>query len=163
MEQNQSKYKNYFKVDEKTVFGFFEDFRFLSNYEECAVEYNGVAWRSSEHAYMVGKCKDVSCSFFDCKNINQINHMTCHEVRKWGQTVALRDDWEQIKRAVMLQINLDKYVRNPELREKLIATGDRELVESNHWGDSYWGWDIKNGSGQNHLGKILMMVRGILR
>ena len=46
---------------------------------------------------------------------------------------------------------------NPDLKEKLLATGNEELVEGNWWGDQYWG--ICDGIGKNKLGKLLMKVR----
>ena len=49
---------------------------------------------------------------------------------------------------------------NPELKEKLIATGDAELIEGNPWGDTFWG--VCEGKGENHLGKILMKIRSEL-
>uniref|UniRef100_UPI00345E83CD NADAR domain-containing protein n=1 Tax=uncultured Duncaniella sp. TaxID=2768039 RepID=UPI00345E83CD len=50
---------------------------------------------------------------------------------------------------------------NPALAEKLIATGDAELVEGNYWHDTVWG--VCDGVGENHLGKILMRVREELK
>jgi N-glycosidase YbiA len=48
-----------------------------------------------------------------------------------------------------------------ELYEKLLATGDALLVEGNSWGDRYWGQ--VQGTGENHLGKLLMQVRKELK
>jgi predicted NAD-dependent protein-ADP-ribosyltransferase YbiA (DUF1768 family) len=50
---------------------------------------------------------------------------------------------------------------DPELAEKLLATGDEELVEGNTWNDRFWG--VCRGEGRNELGKILMRVRAELR
>ena len=51
----------------------------------------------------------------------------------------------------------------PELKEKLIATGDAELVEGNRWHDNRRGKcsceKRQNKEGQNWLGKILMEIR----
>lgn len=63
---------------------------------------------------------------------------------------------EDIKLQVMEKALRLKF-QNPELRKKLIATGDKELVEGNPWGDRYWG--VCNGSGKNKLGKLLMKIR----
>ena len=49
----------------------------------------------------------------------------------------------------------------PELRDLLLATGEQELIEGNHWGDVYWG---KVGDkGKNMLGRLLMLIREELR
>jgi predicted NAD-dependent protein-ADP-ribosyltransferase YbiA (DUF1768 family) len=61
----------------------------------------------------------------------------------------------------MYQCVKDKFTRNQDLKEQLIATGNEELVEGNTWGDIYWG--VSRGRGKNMLGKILMRVREELR
>lgn len=156
-------YKRYFTVDKNRVFGFFEQFRFLSNFHRCNVFYDGISWPSSEHAYMVAKCSNKSSTDYNYMGVHNIQTMSPTEVKRWGQTVELRDDWEQIKLGVMFQINMDKYIRNPDLRQKLLDTGDKELIESNSWGDSFWGYDVDKQKGRNELGKILMKIRGYLK
>ncbi len=71
-----------------------------------------------------------------------------------------RKGWEEIRLTVMEDVQLAKFTQYPELREKLLATGDAELIYNNDCGDSYWG--LFEGSGENNLGKILMKVRGRL-
>ena len=61
---------------------------------------------------------------------------------------------------VMLKLLRLKFA-DPALAGRLLATGDTELVEGNHWGDRYWG--VSGGIGENHLGKLLMQVRLELR
>ena len=73
----------------------------------------------------------------------------------------LREDWETVKIDVMRDVLKSKFSLNSELREKLIATGDVELIEGNHWNDRFWG--VCRGKGQNHLGKLLMELRKILK
>jgi cytidine deaminase len=54
----------------------------------------------------------------------------------------------------------------PELRRKLLATGDRELIEGNNWRDTTWGCirdKEGNWKGRNELGKLLMQIRDELR
>lgn len=55
----------------------------------------------------------------------------------------------------------DKFTRNADLRRRLLETGDAELVEGNTWGDRFWG--VCDGEGENHLGRVLIKVRGELR
>ena len=58
----------------------------------------------------------------------------------------------------------------PELRNKLLATGDANLVEGNTWCDNYWGICtcskcINNPviDEKNKLGTILMKVRNEIK
>lgn len=73
----------------------------------------------------------------------------------------MRPDWEEVKYDVMYEIVKAKFIQNPDLKEKLLSTGDEYLVEGNHWGDRTWGQ--VNGVGKNWLGKILMKVREELK
>jgi ribA/ribD-fused uncharacterized protein len=55
---------------------------------------------------------------------------------------------------------------SPQMAEKLLATGDRLLIEGNAWGDRRWGCgQAKDATwrGRNWLGEILMQVREELR
>ena len=71
------------------------------------------------------------------------------------------EDWEEVKDQIMYEICLAKFTQNEELKEKLLATGNEELVEGNTWHDTYWG--VCNRRGKNKLGKILMRVRSELK
>ena len=60
-----------------------------------------------------------------------------------------------------------KFKQNADLANKLLATGDSELIEGNRWHDNVWG-DCEcsrciNRPGRNLLGKALMEVREVLR
>lgn len=76
--------------------------------------------------------------------------------RRLGQAPNMREDWDAIKYAVMLDLNCQKFM-NPRLQTMLMQSGSAYLEETNHWGDTYWG--VCNGVGQNNLGKILMEIR----
>lgn len=67
-----------------------------------------------------------------------------------------------VKLGFMEEIVRAKFLQNPHLAGKLLATKERQLVEGNTWGDTYWGVDIRTGQGENHLGRILMQVRNEL-
>jgi len=54
-----------------------------------------------------------------------------------------------------------KFTKHESLKEKLLATGDEELVEGNDWNDRVWG--KVDGVGENHLGRLLMKIRAELR
>ncbi len=72
-----------------------------------------------------------------------------------------RPDWDDVKVGIMHDILRAKAQQHEYVRRKLLATGDRILVEDS-WRDSYWGWG-PNRDGQNMLGKLWMEVRAELR
>ena len=78
------------------------------------------------------------------------------KAKKLGRLVHLKENWEEIKIEVMLQL-LRKKFSDPILKQKLIDTNEAILEEGNTWNDTFWG--IYNGVGENHLGKLLMKVR----
>lgn len=128
------------------------DYFFLSNFYVAPVLYKGIRFGSNEAAFQAAKCPERVREFCD---------LNPSEAKRLGRTVTLRPDWEEVKFDVMYQICMSKFMQNPDLAERLIATGDAELVEGNTWGDKIWG--VCDGSGENNLGKILMQVRDKLR
>jgi ribA/ribD-fused uncharacterized protein len=86
---------------------------------------------------------------------------TPRESRDLGQKVTMHDSWDKIKVEVMYQCCLAKFTQNQDLMDKLMATGDEELIEDSPI-DSFWGCGA-DGQGQNNLGKVLMRVRKDLR
>lgn len=127
----------------------------LGNYSSCVVFYKGHAYQSVEHAYQAQKSLDpgVQKLIRDCP--------TPATAKKTARAVRLREDWEQVKDQVMLDLLREKFVQEPE-RSILLSTGDEELVEGNWWKDTYWG-QCPLGNGKNMLGKLLMQVRSELR
>ncbi len=127
--------------------------RFLSNYYPANVSLDGKIYPSVEHAFQAAKTDNELAR-------NQIRDaLSPSTAKRLGKNVKLRPDWEEIKLAVMMGLLCQKFT-TPHLRKMLIDTGVKELVEGNHWGDTYWG--VCNGVGQNHLGKLLMTVRDLV-
>lgn len=81
--------------------------------------------------------------------------------KKLGRRVKLRTDWDQVKLDIMFELVMNKFAAHLDLQAKLLSTGNAELIEGNAWGDTFYG--MCNGEGENHLGKILMKVREMLR
>lgn len=125
-------------------------YAFLSNFHPAEVELDGVIYPSVEAAYQAAKT-------FDQERRKLFRTMTGAQAKKEGRKNVMRPDWDSVKLLIMTNLVKDKFIRNPELKEKLLATGDEELVEGNWWGDTFWG--VCKGKGENHLGKILMKVR----
>ena len=89
-------------------------------------------------------------------------------VKALGRTVKgfTQTVWDEKKFEIVLTGNLEKFRQNPELKELLLATEGRELVEASPM-DRVWGigFGAKNALknrhrwGQNLLGRVLMQVR----
>lgn len=132
------------------VYGFNGEYSFLSNFW---LEVNG---QTAEHTFQAAKAEDPE----EAKWI--LESGSPGEAKRRGRAVKLRPDWDDVKRETMLNILRRKF-SDPELRERLVNTGDAELIEANHWNDLYWGVDRDSGEGQNWLGKTLMQVRDEIR
>ena len=141
--------------EQNKVEEFKDEFSFLSNFYPAPLMYRGIAYPTSEHAYQAAKCLD------DNSRLNISILGTPGQSKRYGRTVALRPDWEDVKLEIMENIVRAKFMQNPSLRVKLLLTEDLILEEGNTWGDTYWG--ICGTTGKNHLGKILMKVREDLK
>lgn len=135
--------------------GFGGEFHFLSNFYPCKVEYMGLVYPSSEHAYQAAKVMCIE----EKKKVAKLK--TAAEAKKFGKTLDVRFDWHEIKLEVMSNIVRNKFNQNERLAEMLLITENAILEETNWWGDRYWG--VCRGKGENHLGKILMQVREELK
>ena len=134
--------------------------RFLSNFWPAQIRMRGVMFPSTEHAFQAAKTLDMD-------ERAKIAKLSAKGAKHAGYKVKLRDDWENIRLSVMEALVYYKFKNHPHLLDKLLATGDGQLVEGNRWHDNFWGvcscskCHLKGG--KNHLGKILMKVRGQLK
>ncbi len=138
-----------------TIDSFQGEYRFLSNFFRSPVVYNNEYYPTGEHAYQAAKCTNK----YDHDMVQAA--FTAGKAKRLGLTMALRKDWEQVKYNVMYGIVKAKFSQVWGMRERLLATGDAELIEGNDWGDVIWG--VCDGVGTNWLGKILMQVRSELQ
>lgn len=95
-------------------------------------------------------------------------------IKKLGREVKNFDPaiWNDKKFEIVVQGNLAKFTQNAELRDFLISTGDKILVEASPY-DKIWGVGMEESSpevimperwkGQNLLGFALMKVRSIIK
>lgn len=127
---------------------------FLSNFFNAPVTYDGITYQNNEAAYQSAKVLDKPAR-------KEFSKLSPGVAKRKGRSVKLRSDWEKVKFDIMYEICLAKFTQNEELKNKLLATGDRYLEEGNQWGDKFWG--TVHGDGQNKLGTILMLIREELR
>lgn len=127
---------------------------FLSNfYHPCDIDYEGIAYSSSEAAYQAAKSDD-----------NQVRLWIAAQAhpklaKMLGRNLVLPSSWNERRLIVMEEILIIKF-SDQKLRERLRATGKQPLVEGNTWGDRFWG--VCRGEGRNHLGQLLMKIRSRL-
>ena len=130
------------------------EYRFLSNFWPVRFSWSGEVWPSSEHCYQAHKTLD-----------NELRDAirrapTPGKAKRLGGRVPLRPGWNDLRVAYMFSILQAKF-EVPDLRCRLLATGEAELIEGNRWGDTFWG--LHDGYGRNTLGRILMTIRRDLR
>lgn len=130
------------------------DYRWMSNFHPCTVVYEGVAYPSTENAYQAAKFEDDD---FRAKFVN----ISPAEAKKLGRSTGMVANWDGIRLNVMEKLLRQKFAPGTELAQKLLDTGDEELVEGNWWNDTFWG--VCRGRGENHLGKLLMKLRRELK
>ena len=139
------------------IMSFRGEYSFLSNFYEGKVfTYKGLKFNNTEAPFHAEKC------WSRAKEFEMIRPL---QSKRLGRRVLMRRDWEQIKDRVMYDVCYAKFTQDPVLKAKLLATGNRELVEGNTHGDRCWGMTCSNGLwiGENRLGKVLMKLRDDLR
>lgn len=139
--------------DAKNIAGFVAEYRWLSNYFLCRVEWDGRVYGSAEAAYHSGKYLRAERDVFTTLDPDPARKLS----RAKPYDAAA---WEARRMPTMREVVWAKFSQNPELAKKLLATGDRYLEETNWWGDKFWG--VYRGEGQNILGKIIMDTRARL-
>lgn len=151
------------KLDTETqVFFYEQDFYVLSNFSSFEVTFNGEDYKTAEHAYHCQKFFVAAAGYHDIrKDIREAR--SAHDAFKIAQQHKhlQRVDWDEVKVNVMCEILREKVKQHEYVMRKLLATGDRELIEDS-WRDSFWGWG-EDRQGLNMLGKCWMRVRDDLR
>lgn len=160
--QDADRPHGFVKPDTGTHVYFYEqDFYVLSNFSAFTLYWDGVEnmrFDTSEAAYHWEKFPghdDIRAAI--------INAPSAHEAFKVAERnkAHRRPDWDDVKVDVMRRILRAKAEQHEYVRRKLLATGNRTLVEDS-WRDAVWGWG-PNRDGQNLLGKLWMEVRAELR
>jgi len=136
------------------------EYRWLSNFGANTFVWRGVWWKTSEHAYQAAKTDDPA-AFAAIRAAT-----TAREARRMGQEVRLRATWEGEKLGVMREVVTAKFEQNQALVERLLATGDRPLIEGTTWHDNFWGTcrcSRCGDHGRNELGTLLEELRARFR
>lgn len=127
---------------------------YLSNFYDAPVTYKGVTYLNNEAAFQAQK---------DPSRTQEFVNIPPNKAKRLGRKVNLRPDWDHVKSDIMLELCRNKFKENPQLMQKLIRTGDADIIEGNYWHDQYWGnctcSKHRNIKGHNVLGQILERLR----
>lgn len=100
----------------------------------------------------------------------QFENVTPAKAKKMGQSpsrggiITLRPNYSDAMAIMIMEHALRwKWQPGTSWHEKLMATGDDEIVEWNNWNDKRWGRTIWKSEGTNWLGWLLMKLRAEYR
>ena len=130
----------------------------LSNFSPHAVFIKNRIWPTVEHYYQAQKLagrdeeETIRCA---------LGPMQAKIAARALTLTRTSADWGKRKESVMLEGLAAKFRQHPDLGRRLVATGDRKIVELSD-SDHYWGAN-PDGEGQNRLGVLLMEIRAALQ
>ena len=145
----------YHGLDTETQVFFYErDFYILSNFSAFRLMWGNEDFDTSEAAYQWEKFphdRAVQDAIRCCSSAHEAFKLA--EINKDKR----RPDWDVVKVMIMKNILWAKVNQHEYVRRKLLATGNRELIEDS-WRDDFWGWG-PNKDGKNTLGRLWMEIR----
>ncbi|GGG12067.1 hypothetical protein GCM10011344_10930 [Dokdonia pacifica] len=139
----------------------------FSQWWELDFEVNGITYRTAEHWMMAGKARLFNDTVILEKIINASHP---NQAKKLGRKVSNfdADIWDAHKYEIVKEGNYHKFSQHSNLKEFLINTANRILVEASPF-DPIWGIglaqskpnieDPNTWKGENLLGFALMEVR----
>ncbi|MGB5887978.1 MAG: NADAR family protein [Acinetobacter venetianus] len=139
----------------------------LSQWYPSTFKLDGIEYLTAEHYMMAQKAKLFNDELVFAQ-ILQVKHP--NEAKQLGRKVQHYDDqiWKEKRFDIVVQANLAKFSQNSALRDFLVNTQDRVLVEASPV-DTIWGvgmaqehehiQDPSQWLGLNLLGFALMRVR----
>ena len=133
---------------------------FMSNFTAYPIIVDGLEYRTTEHYFQSKKfveAKDQEYVRTEC--------VTPLEAKMAGacREYPILPDWSTARLHIMLTALRAKFTQHHDIQEKLLGTGDAQLVEHSR-SDKFWGdGGGAPGAGQNMLGELLMQVRREIR
>ncbi len=140
----------------------------MSNWYHAEFEYAGIRYPSTEHFMMYHKAsvfgeKELADKILACN--------TASKAKQYGKSYMPKfnkDLWKEVSYTIVKRGIRAKFSQNTDIREKLLATGNRVLAEASGK-DLIWGIGVAIDDpnavntafwkGDNYLGRILMEVR----
>lgn len=160
------------KIEEEPILFFGADeskgeYRSFSNMSNHPIEIDGIKFPTVEHYFQAMKAQE----FKDDESYQKIlKTKTPKAAKAAGKKVKnfVEEVWDSKRDGIMEKAVSTKFKQHPEIRKKLLETGDKLIGEANPR-DTYWGigtsMDLEKSKtpskwrGQNKLGKLLMKLR----
>lgn len=132
---------------------------------------DGLCYNCMEQFLMAEKARLFGDEEVEAKIMSESNQKV---IKKLGRQVHGYDDavWAKVRQQISVRGNYEKFSQNEDLKEYILSTGDKILVEASPK-DNIWGIGLDEFSldapkpehwkGTNILGFALMEVREIIR
>jgi len=150
-------------TDSSKVFTFYNSAAYsFSNLFPASVQLDSVSYRTGEHAWhslkFAGSAPELATKIQQAETVDAAQALSFME-----GTDKQRPDWEGVRCELLRTILRAKFQQHPALRQELLDTGDRLIVNVDT--DPWAGMSAAGGipTGSNNLGKALMELRGELR
>jgi ribA/ribD-fused uncharacterized protein len=130
-------------------------FHEFSNFYERDFTIGEITYKTNEHYFQSKKFSQADFEYA----LQIINAQTPKQAKSLGRRnpSKLRQDWNTVRIDIMYEGLEAKFSQNDDLKQLLLSTRNKELIENNK-GDAYWGCG-RNGKGMNMQGKLLMKLR----
>ncbi len=133
-----------------------EAYGVFSNFSSHGIEVNDKYYPTVEHYYQSQKFLDESYQ----EKIRLCTTPKEASVLGQNRSIAFDQNWETNKIKVMKIALEQKFLTHQEVKEQLLFTEDKLLIENSPY-DRYWGIG-RSGDGKNYLGVLLMQLRNQL-
>ena len=133
-----------------------ESYACFNNSFPTLVTVDNISYPDSESAFQAQKTEEINEKI-------KMSELSGEAARKAGRNLELRQDWDDVKYTMLVDVLFAKFTQNLEIQKILLDTGTDELIAdmtSSHgkeYGKCYC--NKCNGQGRNLLGKALMEVR----
>jgi predicted NAD-dependent protein-ADP-ribosyltransferase YbiA (DUF1768 family) len=126
------------------IHAFKSEYSYLAMDYPCRIDYHGDLYPTLQHAFLAAMATNSKDKQYVRRNSSPA------EALKRSRKIERRSDWEAVESTFLYLLTKIKFAPGGKLAQKLLATGDAELVEG------------KVGI-TGHLGMVLMKVRKELR
>ena len=143
-------------MTENNIAGFFlEGWYVFDNFAPFQIDWRDKLYPTTEHAYQAAHFIETNPELAEQVRLCR----SPREASDYANDNKDQDDpdWKQKRVGFMEEIVRCKLHQHDYIKNTLLNTGDKYIVEMND-DDEFWGWG-KNHDGQNQLGVIWMKLR----